>query len=498
MSSSLILKGMSRHLFLSLVLCMFAVSLMAQTTEDVFYDAVYFYEEEEDFQEARYLYYEVLSKEPYNANAKYLIGMCYNNIQGEEHKGIPYFIEATHSITSKYKKNKYTEKRAPHHSWFYLAEAYSKTNQMDEALEALNTFKELKDFGSNYNARITEEAVLAVERAKIIKDAAINIRGLYFNEPINSSSDDYNGVISGDGKMMVWANTKTFYEAVYMSARANNQWGVPELITPQIVSDGNLLPAGLSFDGTSLLLVKSDKRGNTDIWISHYNGTIWGPAEPIEGEINSGSNEDHASFSPDGRTIYFSSDRRGGEGGLDLWYSDRQRDGEWGKPVNMGDQINSDKDETSVFIAPSGERLIFASKGHFNMGGYDIFRCELEENTTWSQPTNIGYPLNTTSDNTFYVPINNGMQALYTRFTNEAIGKRDLWYVEILDAEDFVAEGLTLSVDPPEISQKDFAIILVNNETGEEIEVLYDAATDSFKALAGEKSSYKVISYKQK
>lgn len=477
---------------------MLAIPLLAQSTEDTFYDALYFYEEEEDFQEARYLYYEVLSKEPNNANVKYLIGMCYNNIQGEEHKGIPYFIEATNSVTSKYKKNKYTEKRAPHHSWFYLAEAYSKTNQMDEALSALTTFKELKDFDSKYNARITEEAVLAVERAKIIKDAAINIRGLYFNEPINSPADDYNGVISGDGRVMVWANTKTFYEAVYMSIRQNNQWGVPELITPQIVSDGNLLPAGLSTDGTSLLLVKSDKRGNTDIWISQYNGTIWGPAVEISGEINSNSNEDHASFSPDGRYIYFSSDRRGGEGGLDLWYSERQRDGTWGKPVNMGDQINTDKDESSVFISPNGERLIFASKGHFNMGGYDIFRCELEENSTWSQPTNIGYPLNTTSDNTFYVPINNGMQALYTRFSNEAIGQRDLWYVEIIDAEDFVSEGLTLSVDPPEISQKDFAIILVNEETGEEIEVLYDSDTDSFKALAGEKSSYKVISYKQK
>ncbi len=477
---------------------MLAIPLLAQSTEDTFYDALYFYEEEEDFQEARYLYYEVLSKEPNNANVKYLIGMCYNNIRGEEQKGIPYFIEATHSITSKYKKNKYTEKRAPHHSWFYLAEAYSKTNQMDEALAALTTFKELKEFDSKYNARITEEAVLAVERAKIIKDAAINIRGLYFNEPINSPADDYNGVISGDGNVMVWANTKTFYEAVYMSIRQNNQWGVPELITPQIVSDGNLLPAGLSFDGTSLLLVKSDKRGNTDIWISQFNGSIWGPAEEITGEINSGSNEDHASFSPDGRYIYFSSDRRGGEGGLDLWYSERERDGTWGKPVNMGDQINTDKDESSVFIAPSGERLIFASKGHFNMGGYDIFRCELKEDATWSQPTNIGYPLNTTSDNTFYVPINNGMQALYTRFSNEAIGKLDLWYVEIIDAEDFVSEGLTLSVDPPEISQKDFAIILVNTETGEEIEVLYDADTDSFKALAGEKSSYKVISYKQK
>ncbi|RLD92434.1 MAG: hypothetical protein DRJ29_11710 [Bacteroidetes bacterium] len=489
---------MKRHLSLSVVLCMLAIPLLAQSTEDTFYDALYFYEEEEDFQEARYLYYEVLSKEPNNANVKYLIGMCYNNIQGEEHKGIPYFIEATHSITSKYKKNKYTEKRAPHHSWFYLAEAYSKTNQMDEALGALTTFKELKEFDSKYNARITEEAVLAVERAKIIKDAAINIRGLYFNEPINSPADDYNGVISGDGRVMVWANTKTFYEAVYMSIRQNNQWGVPELITPQIVSDGNLLPAGLSFDGTSLLLVKSDNRGNTDIWISQFNGSIWSPAEEITGEINSGSHEDHASFSPDGRYIYFSSDRRGGEGGLDLWYSERERDGTWGKPVNMGDQINTDKDESSVFIAPTGERLIFASKGHFNMGGYDIFRCELQENATWSQPTNIGYPLNTTSDNTFYVPINNGMQALYTRFTNEAVGKLDLWYVEIVDAEDFVSEGLTLSVDPPEISQKDFAIILVNTETGEEIEVLYDSDTDSFKALAGEKSSYKVISYKQK
>jgi len=489
---------MKRLLSLSILLCTVSASFFAQTAEENFYDALFFYEEEEDYMEAQYLFYSVLSFEPNNANVKYWLGRCYNNIQGEEHKGIPYLIEATRSIAVKQKEKKFSEKRAPHHTWFYLAEAYSKINQMDEALNALNNFKNLKDFESKYNARITEEAVQAVERAKIIKDAEINIRGLYFNEPINSTSDDYNGVISGDGRIMVWANSKTFYEAVYMSVRENDQWGVPVLITPQIVSDGDLLPTGLSFDGTSLLLVKSNKKRNKDIWISTFNGNVWSPAEPINGEINSNGNEEHASFGPDGRRIYFSSDRNGGEGGLDLWYSERSRSGEWGKPVNMGDQINTDKDETSVFIAPTGDRLIFASKGHFNMGGYDIFRCELEENVSWSQPTNIGYPLNTTSDNTFYVPINNGMQALYTRFTNEAIGKRDLWYVEILDAEGFVGEGLTLALDPPEISQKDFAIIIMNLETGEEIEVLYDSETDSFKALAGEKANYKVISYKQK
>ncbi|MCK5068450.1 MAG: PD40 domain-containing protein, partial [Bacteroidales bacterium] len=240
------------------------------------------------------------------------------------------------------------------------------------------------------------------------------------------------------------------------------------------------------------------KKGNTDIWISQFNGKMWSPAAAVKGDINSNSNEDHASFSPDGRHIYFSSDRRGGEGGLDLWYSERQRDGSWGEAVNMGGEINTDQDETSAFMAPSGDRFLFASKGHFNMGGYDIFRCELEENMQWSQPTNIGFPLNTTADNTYYVPINNGLQALYTRFTNEGVGRRDLWYVEILEAEGFITEELTLAVDNPGLSHKDFAIIVVDEETGEEIEVLYDAETDSFKALSGQQKTYRVISYKQK
>jgi len=469
-----------------------------QSAETNFYDGIYFYEEEEDYEEAQFLFSEVLKKEPRNANAMYWLGMCYNHIEGQEHKGIPYFKQATQSISLRYKANRYSEKRAPHHTWFYLAEAYRLTNQPNEALEALDKFRELKNFEKKYNARITEEAVLAIERAKIIKDAEIRMRGLFFNEPINSTSDDYNGVISGNGKVMVWANSKAFYEAVYMSVREDQQWTIPVLITPQIVSDGDLFPAGLSFDGQSLLLVKRGKRGNSDIWISQYNGNMWSPAVPLEGDINSKSNEDHASFSPDGRHIYFSSDRRGGEGGLDLWFSERQADGSWGKAVNMGPAINTDKDETSAFMAPSGDRFVFSSKGHFNMGGYDIFRCELEENQQWSQPTNIGYPLNTTADNTYYVPINNGLQALYTRFTNEGVGRRDLWYVEIIEEDEFVTGDLTLAVDSPGLSHKDFAIIVVDEESGEEIEVLYDAETDSFKALSGPNKKYKVISYKQK
>jgi len=489
---------MKRLLSLSIFICLAVFPLSAQQdAETNFYDGIYFYEEEEDYEEASFLFSEVLKKEPRNANAMYWLGLCYIHIEGQEQEAIPFFKQATQSIDLRYKGNRYSEKRAPHHAWFYLAEAYRLTNQPDEALDALNKFRELKNFEKKYNVRITEEAVLAIERAKIIKDAEIRMRALFFNEPINSPSDDYNGVISGNGQVMVWANSKTFYEAVYMSVREDNKWTIPELITPQIVSDGDLFPAGLSFDGRSLLLVKSGKRGNSDIWISQHNGSVWSPAVPLEGDINSNSNEDHASFSPDGRHIYFSSDRRGGEGGLDLWFSERQADGSWGNAVNMGPGINTDKDESSAFMAPTGDHFFFSSKGHFNMGGYDIFRCELEENKQWSQPTNIGFPLNTTGDNTFYVPINNGLQAIYTRFTNEGIGRRDLWYVEIISEDEFVTSDLSVAVDQPGLSHKDFAIIVVDEESGEEIEVLYDAETDSFKALSGPDKKYKVISYKQ-
>ena len=111
--------------FLSLLIVLFVLPLaaFAQTAEDNFYDAIFFYEEEEDFQEAQYLFKQILKEEPENANVKYWLGLCYNNIQGEEHKGIPYLKEATGNISLKYKKNRYSEKRAPHHSWFYLAEA---------------------------------------------------------------------------------------------------------------------------------------------------------------------------------------------------------------------------------------------------------------------------------------------------------------------------------------------------------------------------------------
>ena len=136
--------------------------------------------------------------------------------------------------------------------------------------------------------------------------------------------------------------------------------------------------------------------------------------------------------------------------------------------MNMGEIINTGEDETSAYIAPAEGRFFFASKGHFNMGGYDIFRCEMQPDDSWGQPTNIGFPINTTGDDTHYVPINDGLSGLYTRFTNIAVGRNDLWYVEIQGEDGFVSGSLVLAVDTREgLAIKDFAIIVVDEETGE-------------------------------
>jgi WD40-like Beta Propeller Repeat len=469
-----------------------------ETAEFLFYEADFWYTEEEDFLEASFLFKRVLVKEPENANVKFLLGMCYDNIHGMEEQAIPYLKEATQDITLKYKDSKYLIKQAPHHSWYYLADAYRKTNQLEEARLALDSFSRLRNFEKHYNLKLTEDAIRQVERAKIIKDAELNLRALYFKEPINSRRPDHSGVISADGKMLVWVSSKPLYQAVFMSTRSESDWSLPVEISTQIVSDGNLYPTGLSADGTTMLLVMQPIKGKSEIWYSQYDGMYWSPAQPIHGNINSGANQDHASFSPNGNRIYVSSDRRGGQGGLDLWYSDKQADGQWGDPVNMGENINTAEDETSGYIAPTEGRFIFASKGHFNMGGYDIFKCEMGGDGTWGKPVNIGYPINTTSDDTYYVPLNDGLSGLLTRFTNIGVGKEDLWYVEIQGNDGFISDGLVLAVDTRKgIATKDFAIILVDEASGEEIEVVYNAEDDAFKALSGENKTYKVVSYKQ-
>ncbi|MFC2090757.1 hypothetical protein ACFLT1_08245, partial [Bacteroidota bacterium] len=388
------------------------------------------------------------------------------------------------------RQNYYPEKKAPHHTWFYLGEAYMNNNQLEDALDAYEKFKSLPDFEKQYNLGITNDAIKAVETAKIIQDNPLNTYKYCFEEPVNTGSNEYNAVISANEQVMVWMTSEKLYEAIMMSRKEDGKWSSPENITPQLGSDGDMLPTGLSADGRELLLIKKDLFDN-DIFHSKYDGTIWSTAVPMAGKINSSSLEDHASFHPDGTKILLSSSRRGSKGGLDLWISERINDSTWTKPVNAGNDINTKGDETSAYFSPDGKKILFSSTGHFCMGGYDIFESAILDDGGFETPKNLGFPVNTTTDNTYFVPLNDGSSGIYCIRDDEGIGSKDIWFIEILENDQDVPKFLS------RLSDHNFTITIHNKNSGEIITLSYDAGSDSL-SIDSDKGNVYDIEYSRK
>jgi hypothetical protein len=188
------------------------------------------------------------------------------------------------------------------------------------------------------------------------------------------------------------------------------------------------------------------------------------------------AHETHASLSKDGNALYFTSARRGGSGNLDIYRSERNPSGDWGEAVNLGPEINTSEDEDAPFLTAEGKRLIFCSKGHFNMGGYDIFYSDLETNGKWTDPVNIGYPINTTGDDLFFYPIGNGLKGYMAKVDRDGPLTFDIYHVDILDQE-VIQPGADLPV-----FNRDFIIKIYRPETGDTLFLHYNKEKDMIKS----------------
>lgn len=426
---------MDRTITIILLFLFFFNALFAQkeNAAKIFDDAEFFFIRE-DYKEAVYLFLEVLKTNPENANINYRVGMSYLNMPGLETKAIPYLEKAVENTTLKYKERDFTELKAPHHSWFYLGNAYRISNDLNEALTAYQHFTDIRKFEKKYNLRIVENEIKAVERAKIIQDSPLNLEKKNPGSTINNGLKNYQPVVNPGETTMVFVRELKFYNAIMMSEWKNGAWQEALNITPLIGSDGDMVPTGLSSDGNSLLLIKRSGNDKGDIYLSKKTDNIWGPASKLGENVNTSRNEDHASFSADGKTIYFSSNRRGGMGGLDLYKSSLLEDGTWGKAENLGPHLNTSKDETAVFSVEGGKKLIFSSKGHYNMGGYDLFYVQLKEDGKWGNVINYGYPINTTNDNKFFQPLDDGNSGYLPVYISDGpnIGGEEIYRVKIL------------------------------------------------------------------
>ena len=413
-----------------LVLCSIPVASQQPIDQrETFFDGQYFFFLE-DYREAVFHYRRLYPYQKTNASLNYKIGYSYLNIPGQKHLSIPFLEEAVKSTTSSYKPRSFRASEAPHEAFLQLARAYRINKQLDQAAAMLDEYEKLSSPRNmqRRNLLVREREILANAGKQLNNPADVRITNL--GEAFNTGDDEFNPAVSGDGLSMVFMRKLRFYDAFMYSRFENGAWTTPVEITGQLGSDGNHYVSSLNYDGTEMYVVVGDQYVS-NIHLSRLKDGMWSNLELLNRNINnSRGREAHASVSKDGLSLFFTSNRVGGLGGLDIYRSDLMPGGDWGPAVNLGPVINTPYDDMSPFLTEDGSLLYFSSGGHDTMGETDIFFSLRGAEGSWMPPENLGYPVNTTDDDMFFVPLKNGQEGYISRFSNDGFGGSDIWFVQ--------------------------------------------------------------------
>ena len=367
----------------------------------------------EEFDEALVFYLKILRTNPQNANINYRIGLCYLNIPGQKIKSIPFLQSASAHISEKYVESTINEVNAPIQTLFLLGTAYQVINEFQNAIKAFSDYKgylKADDINEiNFIENQINSCIIAEKFMKEPLEIEYKIIGNVF--PLNRPS--FYPVMSENGEVIVYKTSLKYNSPLMMVRKHNNRWSRGVTILPEVISEGNCFPASLSADGTNLFLV-IETGFDSDLYMSIFDNGVWTPIKKLGKTINTKYWETYASISPDGKTLYFSSNRKGGIGALDIYKSALDKKGQWGPAVNLGKDINTPYNEDNAVISGDNKTLFFSSQGHSTMGGYDIFKSVQQGSDSWSVPVNLGYPINTTDDNRYYYPIEGGEKGLYS------------------------------------------------------------------------------------
>jgi tetratricopeptide (TPR) repeat protein len=401
---------------------------------------------EGQYQVALVKFREALAKDINNPVATYWLGECHLAL-GNYEKARDYAEQAIAMDTAVYAE-----------SGNLLGICYHRLGNLDKAIanysKLLSTTSESRQKELRVQFHIDE-----CNRAKEMMAAPIKVTITPLSMNINSPFDDYAPVLSPDGKAFYFVSRradnfgggvspgdKRYFEDIYVSLwdETKQEWGEAtnsDELVKRLNSYGFDAINQISPDGKTLYLTVNTmsldapkpKTKHSDIFVSKINNKGgWNTPRPLDKPIRTTYFEAAASFTDDGKTIYFVSERLGGEGGADIWTSTKTGS-EWSKPVNLGPIINTIGQETTVNISGDGKLLFFSSTGHKGMGGYDVY---VSRNTggAWSEPMNLGYPINTVSDEThfvYYPALNKAFYSTFSSAENKGIGARDLFEVDM-------------------------------------------------------------------
>ena len=395
----------------------------------------YFKDGKGTFPEAILEYQLAIQYNRYNPALNYNIGVCclYSDKQGE---ALGYFQKA-------FEFDNYIASDIH----LLLGRAYQYNYQFDNAikeyqiyLEAL-TEKEKKkqDFDID---RWIQECRNGIE---LMKDT-LRVEITNIGNNVNSMQDDYNSVISKNEKRMYFTSRRSYYarpdrnyfdnkfnEDVYVSYYEDGNWGLAQNLGKTVNTKFNDAVLTISPDAQNLFLYRGVKRKG-DFYVSTAKKDKWTSPKRFSGKFNSSSSrETTLNFSEDGRkAVFVSSDKKESIGGTDIFFTQKGTNDKWEKPVNLGTTINTTYDEEGVFIDSVGTTLYFSSTGHNSMGGYDIFKTTMDEKGNWSEPVNLGFPINSPYNDLFYIPTGDTAVSYLSSVRQDGYGYMDIYKITYL------------------------------------------------------------------
>lgn len=385
-----------------------------------------------------------------NAELNYRIGLCYLYTDNK-FEAINYFRKAFE-----------LKPDVSEDIHFMIARALHLLHDFENAIEEYKAFK--GSLSPKAAARVTPEVTRLISQCQSGIELSNSPRRVIINPlptEINSEADDYNPVFANDSNVYFTSRRgndddfkrskvdNKFFEDIYNTYSFAGKWQ-PAYILGKPINDRkneqNNAVVDISNDGLTLYMYNG-KEDAGKIVTHEFRKGKWRKGKKLKGKINSKYRETTVHLTPDEKTMYFVSNRpKGAKGGSDIWVVKKDAKGKWGKPSNLGPEINTIYSEESPFFDADSGYLYFSSTGHNTIGGFDVFRSKLNENGRWSAAENLGLPVNSADDDLFFKLTSKGRNAYLTSIREHGAGYKDIFYVTFLGTQ---KEMIPLTEDIP-------------------------------------------------
>ncbi len=376
----------------------------------------------EQYRKALPFYEKILQTDSSDADVVFKAGVCYLNKYSKE-KALELILKA-YGMNA---KSKYIH--------FWLGRAYHQNYMFNKALDEYNTYKSsLRK--SDPRQKEVDKYIIQTNNARKFVSNPQNYIIRNLGPVINTPFSEHSPVLSKKDTLLLFTSRRDnvtggkedydgeFFEDIFQSRRiTDTTWTKPTIFGENTANHDASIQ--LYDNDRKLLIYKNTHMGDIYTCSKQPDGK-WGI--PVRfANINTADYESDAYITPDGNTVYYATNHYKKKGDLDLYYITKQKDSSWSQPKELPGRINTMEDEDAPFLSPDGKTLYFCSRGHKNMGGFDVFKSTLDSSGNWKDPVNMGYPLNTPDDDVYFYLSSDGIKSYLASYREGGYGEKDIY-----------------------------------------------------------------------